>query len=147
MTMDWPRIDGHTPGPWVTDGVVVWAADGDTPVAVTTSRHENDLVKVAAHAPLCGLENTDLLTLFGPHLCDVPGCPGPKLVAQLEAAEKLSEWAEHRDHTCGYKEPGTGMPSFEFIAANGHRFWCTCGLAEILSAYESARATEEEVNG
>jgi hypothetical protein len=56
----------HTPGPWHTDGVVVWASDDggnsfDVPVCVVTSRSENGLSKPAENAPTCGLENASLI--------------------------------------------------------------------------------------
>jgi hypothetical protein len=59
-------VSGHAPGPWRTDGVVVWASDNggqsfDVPVCVMTSRHENLLTHPASNAPTCGLENADLI--------------------------------------------------------------------------------------
>ena len=46
-----------TPGPWDTDGVVVWA--GDVPVAVMPSRSHG--MEPCPIAPLNGLENADLI--------------------------------------------------------------------------------------
>lgn len=63
------RAEGgsHTPGPWHTDGVVVWASgDGgatfDVPVCVMTSQGDgNGLMPPAPDAPTCGLENAALI--------------------------------------------------------------------------------------
>lgn len=79
----WPRIDGHTPHPWSNpEGYEFEVYAGEHALAECSMRpwspqsDQNSRLMAAAPA--------------GPHLCDVPDCPGPKLVAKLEAAEKMA---------------------------------------------------------
>jgi hypothetical protein len=92
--MSAPRIDGHTGGEWGVGGcadgswLIQSNADSYQPPWPWAYQHGT----VAAIAPRDNSEvNARLLALAksAPHLCDVPGCPGPENAWKLELFDEL----------------------------------------------------------
>lgn len=135
--MEWPRIDGHTPGPFRVmedSGGMVWTEGdpyGHGQMHFADARGWGHLTGVGACA-LSGEKgsaihdaNAELIAIIGPHLCDIPDCPGPKLVAQLEAGAAMRQIIEQSHHVGEHVRAG-----------------CQICLAAL--AWDSARSEKEE---
>lgn len=116
LMSQWPRINGHTPGPWrAANGKGVASVKGpECAIYLNVRTVEVDDCVQRWQADARVIEN------IGPHLCDVPDCPGPRLVAKLEAAEGLA--AEVRKEFCACL-PKSGLK---------------CGRCRVLAAWDSA---------
>jgi hypothetical protein len=129
-------VSAHTPGPWHTDGVVVWASDDggksfDAPVCVIPSRNGDQLTVPAPRAPTCGLANADLIASAPDLRMVLVG--GPWLVWSIEhnawwgpnhcgytpdrdragrySVDQAREICRNANYRAGSDNEGTGLPS------------------------------------